>query len=273
MTYQLLDLPVEQLRLDPRNPRLWEYEPTEDQDTIAKALQDDSYLDDLMKDMAQGVYNVAPPALLALEEEGGLTVVDGNRRLLSVRLLTEPDFAKRVVRKPVPEIDEDTAQALRKIACVVVMDSWEEIHRVRVRQQSATNSKWRTLIHAHDFRRMLRNGDSPADLYRLHPRTVSEWVNALNFLEQVNSAAKEPWDKTYQFPILVKGLAQPAIRERLGLRDPESYKPDQKPLGSKKMALGLEFMLHLYGPMEKGKHISPKVRSEHDLPYLNRKLQ
>ena len=272
MTYQLLDLPTEQLRLDPRNPRLWEHEPTEDQDTIAKVLQDESYLDDLMKDMAQGVYNVAPPALLALEEGGGLTVVDGNRRLLSVRLLTEPDFARRVVGRPVPEIDEATAQALRKIACVVVMDSWEEIHRVRVRQQSATNSKWRTLIHAHDFRRMLRNGDSPADLYRLHPRTVSEWVNALNFLEQVNSAAKEPWDKTYQFPMLVKGLAQPAIRERLGLRDPESYKPDQKPLGSKKMALGLELMLHLYGPMEKvkGKHTSPKVRSEHDLPYLNR---
>ena len=252
MTYQLLDLPVEQLRLDPRNPRLWEYEPTEDQDTIAKALQDESYLDDLMKDMAQGVYSVAPPALLALEEESGLTVVDGNRRLLSIRLLTEPDFAKSIARKPAPEIDEDTAQALRKVACVVVMDSWEEIHRVRVRQQSPSgSSKWRTIIHAHDFRRMLRNGDSPADLYRLHPRLVFEWVNALNFLEQVNSVAKAPWDRTYQFHMLVKGLAQPAIREKLGLRDPESYKPDQKPLGSKKIGLGLGLMLHLYGPMER----------------------
>ena len=36
MTYQLLNLPVEQLRLDPRNPRLWGHEPTDDQDKIAR---------------------------------------------------------------------------------------------------------------------------------------------------------------------------------------------------------------------------------------------
>jgi hypothetical protein len=271
MTYQLLNLPVEQLRLDPRNPRLWGHEPTDDQDKIAQALQDESYLDDMMKDMAQGIYGVAPHALLALEEEGGLTVVDGNRRLLSIRLLTEPDFAKRNARKTVPGIDEGTAQALRK-ATVVVMESWEKIHRVRVRQQLAGGSKWRTLIHAQDFRRMLRNEDSPADLYRVHPHTVSEWVNALNFLEQVNSVAKEPWNKTYQFSLLIKALAQPAIRESLGLQEAESYKPDQKPLTNEKTAQGIGLMVHLHGPMvkEKGKHTSPKVRSEHELQYLGR---
>lgn len=272
MTYQLLNLPVEQLRLDPRNPRLWDQELMDDQEKIARALQDESHLDDLMNDMAEGVYSVAPPALLALEEGDALTVVDGNRRLLSIRLLTEPDFAKGILRKPVPEIDEDTARILRKVPMVVVMDSWEEIHRVRVRQQSASGGRWRTLTLAHDLRRMLQNGDSPADLYRLHPRMVSEWVNALNFLEQVNSVAEEPWDRTHQFPMLVKALAQSAIREILGLRDPGSYKPDQKPLGSKKIALGLGLMVHLYGPMGnvKGKSVAPKVRSEHDLPHLNR---
>ena len=43
-------------------------------------------------------------------------------------------------------------------------------------------------------------------------------------------------------------------------------------LTNKKIAEGLGLMLHLHGPMgkEKGKHISPKVMSNHELRYLNR---
>ena len=271
MEHQVMSVPVERLRFDSRNPRIWTHGATEEQEKIGRALYEESHLGPMMKDMAEGIYSVAPQPLLALEEQGQLTVVDGNRRLLSIKLLTETGFAKETTRETVPEIDQDTAQALKQVT-VAVMKSWHEIHRVRVRHQLATGSKWSTLIHAQDFRRLLLNGDSPTDVYQIHAYTVSKWVNALNFLEQVNSVSNAPWNKQYQFPRLIKALNQPSIREKLKLGDPGWYGPNEKPLTNESTIHGLRLMVHLHGPavQEEMNHIDPKIETDQDLRYLDR---
>ena len=49
----------------------------------------------MMNDIAYGLHN-APPSMLVCREEEKVVVVDGNKRLLAIRLMTEPEFAQRM---------------------------------------------------------------------------------------------------------------------------------------------------------------------------------
>jgi hypothetical protein len=92
-----------------------------DQTAVSRTFQEDGSLHWIMQDMAQDLY-LAPEALLAVPEDGQLTVADANRRLLAILLLTDRPFAKQTAREEIRDISPENAQALREVS-VAVMDS------------------------------------------------------------------------------------------------------------------------------------------------------
>jgi hypothetical protein len=70
------------LRFDPRNSRVADYDADTDQDTLLQTLWRDFAVDELALSIAaNGFFDHEP--LFAAREDGHLVVVEGNRRLLA----------------------------------------------------------------------------------------------------------------------------------------------------------------------------------------------
>src|SRR3954447_8458419 len=92
------DLPIEQLRLDPDNPRF-----VTDRDTTNLAeflpwFNADADLLAVASSIAANGYHAAEPLLVAPRDDGDerLVVVEGNRRFAAVLILLDPRLVPRV---------------------------------------------------------------------------------------------------------------------------------------------------------------------------------
>ena len=107
-------VPVERLRLDRESPRL-AGEAAEDSDVgIVAHLYRAADLAGLLQSFsANGYFDIEPLVVVASHavHEDGLIVLEGNRRLATLRLLREPDLVRRLastenVRVSVPVVDD-----------------------------------------------------------------------------------------------------------------------------------------------------------------------
>ena len=91
-SYQFISIKVSDLHLDPENPRLPERLINASERDVLNWMLSDATLVDLMASIAEnGFFNGEP--ILIVEEEGKHIVVEGNRRLASIRLLANPELA------------------------------------------------------------------------------------------------------------------------------------------------------------------------------------
>src|SRR5438309_6529213 len=89
-TGQFERIKISELTLDRRNPRLVEYgvKPNASDDQVIEILWNEMAVDEVaMSIAASGFWGHEP--LLVTEEKGKLVVIEGNRRLAAVRILTE----------------------------------------------------------------------------------------------------------------------------------------------------------------------------------------
>lgn len=102
---QFIPVPIAQLFLDPENPRLPERLKKAKEKDVLNWLLTDATLVDLMASIAEnGFFNGEP--ILIVEEGGKSIVVEGNRRLASLKLLANPELATESPRtvKSIAEI-------------------------------------------------------------------------------------------------------------------------------------------------------------------------
>ena len=128
MKLETTKVPVERLRLDRANPRL-EGEAAEASDErIIARLYRGAELDELLQSIsANGYLDIEPLVVMRASngDDDGLIVLEGNRRLATLRLLREPALVSRIAaaestRIPVPEIDEDVRQTLIEVSVYLV---------------------------------------------------------------------------------------------------------------------------------------------------------
>lgn len=89
---QCLVLPLDQLHLDPENPRLPKGMRTADESAILQWMLVNGCLPGLMESIVSSGYCYAEP-LLVVPAQDGYVVVEGNRRLAALRLLHKPELA------------------------------------------------------------------------------------------------------------------------------------------------------------------------------------
>jgi hypothetical protein len=90
MTHKIEDVDISKLDLDPQNPRLPSYVPR-DPDSMLQFLANASSIEELMSAISENDFFQAE-ALIAVPEKGRLVVVEGNRRLTALKLLSGATF-------------------------------------------------------------------------------------------------------------------------------------------------------------------------------------
>ena len=105
-------VPVDCLRLDRQNPRLTGRADHHSEEALIAELYRSAELDELLQSMSSNGYlDIEPLVVIEGPESGELVVLEGNRRLATIRLLCEPDLVARIRRDEglsltVPEIPD-----------------------------------------------------------------------------------------------------------------------------------------------------------------------
>ena len=201
-------VPVEQLRLDRESPRLAGEAAEATDASIVALLYRSTGLDELLLSFsANGYLDIEPLVVTAGGdgEESGLVVVEGNRRLATLRLLREPDLARRIaseedLRISVPAVDDSLRATFDQVS----------VYRVPGRERA------RAFI---GFKHM--NGPAKWDAYR-KARFAADWYGAGgadgSAIEEIAAAIGDRHDTVRRMVSVVYVLEQ---AEREGLFDIE----------------------------------------------------
>ena len=117
-------VPVAELRLDRKNPRLIERDEDASDVTIIARLYSRADLDELLQSIsANGYLDIEP--LVAMPEDGKMIVLEGNRRLAALLLLRDPDLVakNRMLEElgvRIPKVDEAKRPTLDEVSVYCV---------------------------------------------------------------------------------------------------------------------------------------------------------
>lgn len=123
---QIIDINLDSLHLDFQNPRLSENfkRNISDENEIIQWMLEDASIIELMLAIGQNGFFIGE-ALLVVKEEDKYIVVEGNRRLTSLKLLTNAKLAT-VHTKKVQKVLEETTHRPTEIPCIL-FDSRNDI--------------------------------------------------------------------------------------------------------------------------------------------------
>jgi len=100
------------LRLDPLNPRLRKEEEGSDESSIIKIMLDRFKVEEVAESIAVAGWLEQDP-LIAVEEDGVMLVVEGNRRLTAAKLLLDPTLAPLAKRTRWKQLSESLKPGVR----------------------------------------------------------------------------------------------------------------------------------------------------------------
>ncbi len=118
--------PVRRLRLDRHNPRLVGQDDDASEESIIARLYRSAELDELLQSVSTNGYLDIEPLVGVREPNNGvLTVLEGNRRLATLRLLQDANLVGRInssqnLRISVPEVDDSLRPTLQKVSVHLV---------------------------------------------------------------------------------------------------------------------------------------------------------
>ncbi len=123
---------VDNLNFDNHNPRLVEFgfTPKTPQSEIVELLWEEMAIDEIILSIkASGFFQNEP--LIAVEENGKLVVIEGNRRLTAVKAILHPkSFNDKALNTLVKDIGSDIKEHLKSLPVIVVdnrKDAWQYI--------------------------------------------------------------------------------------------------------------------------------------------------
>lgn len=152
------DIDIAKLSLDLQNPRLPKSKQGKDEKTVIEYLLLEAATEELMLAIAENDF-FAGELLLVVEDEKGkgkYTVIEGNRRLTAVKLLSDPSIAT-VKKVSVKEIQENAKFRPQFVPCLVFQEKKEILKYLGFRHITGIKS-WRLLEKARYLYEM-RNRD------------------------------------------------------------------------------------------------------------------
>jgi ParB-like nuclease domain len=259
------------LRFDPRNPRVADDDPDASQQTLLQTLWRDFAVDELALSIAaNGFFDHEP--LFAAPEDGHFVVVEGNRRLAAVRLLRYRELRASVGATDLPTIGKRAAAALEKLPVIVAdrEDVWQYVgfKHVNGPQVWRSHSKAQYIAWVHNDLKV--SLEEIAKQIGDKHRTVRRLYRALMVLEQAAEAdvfhVEDRARKQFAFSHLYTGLDYHGFEKFLGITPERSYRPSPVPK-SKVPELG-QLLVWLYGSKSRGEE--PVIRSQNpDLRILD----
>lgn len=272
----LQHLPPGQLLFDPRNPRLAGHHYTiEEQDQILEWLWKNKSVDELVDSiLASGFW--AHEELFAAEEGGKLVVVEGNRRLAAVKLLTDDSLRSRLRIRDLGMMTPEVRESLRELP--VFLCAREEIWEFIGFKHVNGPQEWDSIAKAKYVHRVRQEFGVDLDVIARtigdRHDTVARLYSGYLVLRQAQSKNLfDPEDcKQRKFPFshLWTALGYTSIRSFLGVDSERLLQPNPVP-SQNLQDLGI-LMQWLFG--SKQKDLEPKVKRQNpDLRDLAKALE
>ena len=259
---------VSNLVFDPENPRLTEFDlstNSTEQDIIQILWEAMDVREIAMSIAASGFFRHEP--VIVAQESGKSIVIEGNRRLAAVKLLSDPNLASRI-DAVLPTITPSEREAINHIPAIIATrkQAWRYLGFKHVNGPAkwASYAKSRYIADVH--RRFgVDLSDIASQIGDTH-KTVQRLFRGLMVIEQAEEFEvfnrEDRWKAHFSFSHLYTGLEYPGVSRFLGLRP--ATDEDQKPVSQDKTNELGELCLWLYG--SKRANITPVVESQN--PHL-----
>jgi hypothetical protein len=183
---------VDDLHLDVRNPRLVEYgiSSKEKPDNILEILWDKMAVDEVaMSIAASGFWEYEP--LFVVKEGGSDIVIEGNRRLASVKILRSKQLQAKLGISDLPPITEERRKSLDDLP-VIRVEKREDVWRYLGFKHVNGPAKWRSYAKAQYIAFVRKKtGESLANIAAQigdRHRTVQKLYRALMVIEQAEQS-------------------------------------------------------------------------------------
>jgi len=282
-----LYVPVEKLFFDPENPRLPEEVQGASQselmgalikcfnlEELADSMAENGYFDEeplvaIPKKLPEGFKDVGPTNKKYLDfiekDTTQFTVVEGNRRVATVKILLDAELGKKFGIRTWPEVNGALAKNLSRLPVIIYSQRNEVIPYLGVRHIMGIQ-KWDSYARARYISKMIKDGRELSDIQQqIGDRRRS--ARKIYFCYRLIEEAEEQLDldtekaKSY-FSYLVLSTGQTPIREFLGMPRGWANVDFGQPVPDDKLE-NLKYLFSwLFG---KGKEKLPVIRESRDI--------
>lgn len=265
------------LFFDEENPRLatGDWVSTSNEAAIISTLREISDLDELIGSICANTYLDLEPLIAMPRHGGGFIVLEGNRRLAVIKLIQNPDLAKKCKISLPDEISQEVYNSLNEVTIVTVNTPFEAQAFIAFKH---INGPYRWDSHAKAkfvtewYKRERVNGITIDDIARQigdENNQIRSYVSSMLVLEQAEREKlfeiKDRYNKgRFAFSHLYTALDRKEYIQFLGLERGWNDVPSDTPIKQQKLGELGEVLKYLYG--SKRDQEKPKVISQN--PHL-----
>ena len=251
--------PVELLELDSSNPRLQTGldNLSGSEDELISTLSDIAALDELITSIStNGYLNLEPMIVIGSTDEGPFKVLEGNRRLATIKLIRNPELARRLRIKVPADISHDVVKSTSEILCYRVANEDEARAFIGFKHINGAQ-RWDAYAKARYVTDWYKKGGGKikvstiADCLGDNNDTLRNYIYSLLILEQ--AAAANIWtiqDRAnpgrFSFSHISTAIGRKEYQEYLGLSN-WSDTPPMKPVKKEKLGNLDEVLSFIYG--------------------------
>lgn len=276
------ELQVKDLDLDPENPRFaGALGPNPTQKRILDFIADSIGLKDLLSSMSHSGYYVSAP-LIGVPENGGVTIVEGNRRLATALiLLGDERAASQSNRAKAYPLHGEARQKLERLP-VLMVENREKVLPYLGMAHIVGNKTWDSHAKAAWAVRVLDQNLYPGGLAQIAEeigdtnRTLERMVEAYRLVTQLQSSGrfspqaaikKGRGSAPYPFSWVYTALQYQSIREYLAFdADREEVITQRDPVPEERLDAAAELLTWMFGDSERG--IAPRLDDSREIPAL-----
>jgi hypothetical protein len=220
------------LLLDSENPRLAEFGITSgaSRTDLVKVLWERMAVVEVAMSIAYSGYFDYEPLFVEKASNGKYLVIEGNRRLAAVLLLTDPDLRKKLKATDLPQVDPERLKSLGTLPAIVTTrkDIWRYLGFKHVNGPSTWGSyaKAQYIAHVHNGYN-IPLGDIAAQIGDYNS-TVERMYRGLMIIEQAETAKvfarQDVYSSRFHFNYIYTGMDYPGIKSFIGLNKTTSSK-------------------------------------------------
>ncbi|MGH7720089.1 MAG: ParB N-terminal domain-containing protein [Gemmatimonadaceae bacterium] len=228
---------VGELLIDPENPRLPPDLDTTDQDALLRHFDENYNLDELAASMVEeGFFSEEPLLIVPAGDDEKWIVVEGNRRLATLKLLLEPESRAMVDRaghwEGLAAAAEERRDQLDPIPTFEYGSRDELLEYLGFRHVTGV-VPWTAEAKARYIVDLVRRGHTFPDIARAigsRQDAVKRQFAAWSALDQAGEAG-QPVDQAKRFfGVFYRALQSPAIRRYLRLKEPAEISEEETEL-------------------------------------------
>lgn len=246
-------LRVDQLLLDPENPRLVMGENPSQLD-LARTLYEAEGVDELVSSLVQNGYFDEEPLVVVPADDEKYVVVEGNRRLTTLKLLLDKTLRSKIDVEGWPKLTDAQRSRLTEVPCVIYPNRDEVLPFLGFRHITGAK-KWAPYQKARFVSQLLRRGDTIdyiQDLIGDTTSTVKKLYQQYVVFEQVRYELDIP-DKPIRerFSLLEVVLGQRSVKAFLGMPPSLPTGPVERVVPEEKIAELGEVIGWVFGAPDK----------------------